>query len=174
MRRVFGEDVRRAALLIAALALLSAGCSRPASPSARTTPTPVPTGGRETNIVVVHATDYALTPESDTVPAGRVRVILVNDSKGTAHSLFLYPKDQARLDAMLEQLRAGARVDERQYLQGLEGSVVNVPAGQQLSFFATLTPGAYELACFAVSTVDGKPRVHYDLGMHTTLTVGPG
>lgn len=32
-------------------------------------------------------------------------------------------------------------------------------------------PGTYELACFITSDIGGKKMVHYDMGMHTLLTV---
>ncbi len=122
-------------------------------------------------ILGVTANDFSFTLNRTTVPAGRVHVQLVNQSKDYEHEVWLYPQQQPKLQDLLAQKRAGKDVEESDYLQGLAGHVEDVPPGNTAAFDVNLTPGTYELACFITSAIGGKQMVHYDMGMHTLLTV---
>ncbi len=97
--------------------------------------------------------------------------MFINDSKGYKHELWVYPASQPKLQDMLARKQAGDDVSEEDYLQGLAGHVEDVPPGQTASFDAMLAPGSYELSCFVTNSVTGQTTVHYQMGMHTQLTV---
>ena len=121
--------------------------------------------------LTIHATDFRFQLSTQTVSAGTVHVVFINDSKDYTHEVFLYPQTQPGLQTMLTQKQAGQDVDETTVLQGLAGHVGAVPPGKQAAFDATLTPGTYELGCFITSDIAGTKHVHYSDGMHALLTV---
>ncbi len=174
--------VGRAALL--PLALLLTACSSSSNNQAKATQaatsgaavpaTPIAANATTTEgelILGVTANDFTFTLNRTTVPAGRVHVQLVNQSKDYQHEVWVYPQQQPKLQDLLAQKRAGKDVEESEYLQGLAGHVEDVPPGNTAAFDVSLTAGTYELACFITSTIGGKQMVHYDMGMHTLLTV---
>ena len=149
---------RRAVFLLSGVVglLVLAGCSSTKSSAATLT---------------IHASDFRLQLSRQTVPAGTVHVVFINDSKDYIHEVFVYPQTQPGLPAMLAEKQAGQDVDEPTVLQGLAGHVEDVPPGKQATFDATLTPGTYELGCFVTSDIAGTKHVHYSDGMHALLTV---
>jgi uncharacterized cupredoxin-like copper-binding protein len=173
----------RAALMPLALAGAMAACSSSTTNQAKATQaathavaavTPIAANATTTEgelIVAVTANDFSFALNRASVPAGRVHVQLVNQSKDYEHEVWVYPQQQPKLQEMLTQKRAGKDVEELDYLQGVAGHVEDVPAGQTAAFDASLTPGTYELSCFIASDIGGKKMVHYDMGMHTLLTV---
>jgi uncharacterized cupredoxin-like copper-binding protein len=172
----------RAALIPLALALAVAGCSSAnnqakatqAPPHAAAAVTPIAANATTTEgevILAVTANDFSFVLNRTSVPAGRVHVQLLNQSKDYEHEVWVYPQQQPKLQELLTQKRAGKDVEELDYLQGVAGHVENVPAGETAAFDANLTPGTYELACFITSDIGGKKMVHYDMGMHALVTV---
>ena len=139
-----------------AVLLFLAGCSSNKSSTASLT---------------IHANDFRFQLSKQTVSAGKVHVVLINDSKDYNHEVWLYPQTQPGLQTILTQKQAGQDVDEATLLQGLAGHVEDVAPGKQLAFDATLTPGTYELGCFITSDIAGTKHVHYSDGMHALLTV---
>ena len=121
--------------------------------------------------LTVHAVDFSFKLDKQTVPAGEVRIVLINDSKDYKHEVFIYPQNQPKLQEMVTLKESGKDVAEKDYLQGLAGDVEDVPPGQRASFDVTLQPGTYELSCFVTSTIAGKGMNHYSMGMHALLTV---
>jgi uncharacterized cupredoxin-like copper-binding protein len=120
----------------------------------------------------IHATDFTFDKGvPQTLAAGTVHFVLRNDSKRIVHELWVYPKDQPQLQAMLAAKRSGQDVSETDFLQGVVGNVDNLPAGKTGTFDAQLSPGTYEIACFQVAAMNGQTMVHYDMGMHATFTV---
>jgi len=121
------------------------------------------------------ANDFSFQFSRLTVPAGKVHFTLKNNSKTYNHELWVYPQNQPKLKDMLAAKDAstngGSDVDEADYLQGVAGKVEDLEPGKTASFDATLAAGAYEMACFVVTTMVGKPMVHYEMGMHAILTV---
>jgi len=152
---------RRAAYLILAplLLLVLAACS--GKSSAATTAT----------TVTLHATDFNFQGVPQTVAAGRVRFVLVNDSKDYKHELWVYPQNQPQLPTLLAAKAAGQDVDEATMLQNLAGHMEDVAPGKRAAFDATLAPGTYEMACFITSTIGSQTMVHYALHMHALFTV---
>jgi|GEM_PF-2353617 len=178
------SPLRVALTAVLPLTLLVAACSSSTTNQAKATQaathaaaaplTPIAANATTTEgevIVAVTANDFAFTLNRSRVPAGRVHVQLVNQSKDYEHEVWVYPQQQAKLQDMLAQKRAGKDVEELDVLTGVAGHVEDVPAGQTAAFDATLTAGTYELACFITSDIGGKKMVHYDMGMHTLLTV---
>jgi len=162
--------------LILVLALVACNSTtkseqRPANNTTPSTsiPTDATTEGGEV-LLVITAHDFSFTLNRTTVPAGRIHVKFINQSKDYKHEVWIYPQQQPRLQQMLELKRAGRDVEEADYLQGLAGHVEDVPPGQTAAFDVTLTPGTYELGCFITSDIAGKKMLHYDMGMHTLIT----
>ncbi len=119
----------------------------------------------------VHATDFSFQVSRQTVPAGKVHVVLINDSKAYEHEVWVYPQSQPRLQELLAQKQAGQDVEEEKVLQGIAGDAEDVKPGKKAEFDVTLQPGTYELACFVTSDIAGQKHVHYSDGMHALLTV---
>jgi uncharacterized cupredoxin-like copper-binding protein len=141
--------------------VLLAACSGKASSAATNNAT-----------ATIHATDFTFDKGvPQTLPVGKVHIVLKNDSKSMPHELWLYPQAQPQLQAMLAAKRSGQDVNEEDYLQGVAGKIEDLPAGKTSSFNAQLTPGTYEIACFEVATMNGQKMVHYDMGMHASITV---
>jgi uncharacterized cupredoxin-like copper-binding protein len=138
-----------------------------------TTPPGTAAAGGAATTITVRAQDFSFQLDHQTIPAGRVHVVFINESKDYKHELWIYPNAQPKLDQMLAAKQAGQDVAEEDYLQGLAGHVEDVPPGQTASFDAALQPGTYELGCFITDTIAGKQMVHYQMGMHTLLTVEP-
>src|SRR5581483_7151833 len=142
--------------LIAPAAVLLSACNRGSAP---------------VTTINVSGADFAFTPDKVSVRAGKVHLVFTNQSTTNQHELWVYPQNQPRLQEMVQAKEAGQDVEEKDYLQNVAGDVEDVPTGQTQSFDATLQPGTYEFGCFVTSTVDGRPRNHYALGMHFQLQV---
>ena len=121
--------------------------------------------------LTIHANDFRFQLSKQTMPAGKVHVIFINDSKTYNHEVWLYPQTQPDLQTILTKKQAGQDVDETTVLQGLAGHIEDVQPGKKAAFDATLTPGTYELGCFITSDIAGTKHVHYIDGMHALLTV---
>jgi len=150
------HGLRRAAyLILAPLFLVLAACG----------------GKSSTATVTLHATDFNFQGVPQTVAAGHVRFVLVNDSKDYNHELWVYPQNQPQLPTLLAAKAAGQEVDEATLLQNLAGHMEDVAPGKRAAFDATLAPGTYEMACFITSTIGSQAMVHYALHMHAVFTV---
>lgn len=163
-----GKGARLSAVLGVFLAVTIAACGGKTGkgPNAVATESEI---GEAT--LTVHAVDFSFKLDKQTVPAGEVRIVLINDSKDYQHEVFIYPQNQPKLQAMVSLKESGTDVAEKDYLQGIAGDVEDVPPGQRATFDVTLQPGAYELSCFGTSTIAGKSMNHYSMGMHAVLTV---
>jgi uncharacterized cupredoxin-like copper-binding protein len=141
--------------------LLLAGCGGGGASSG--------SGGGTT--VTANANDFNFKFNTTTVSAGKVHFVLKNQSKTYQHELWVYPKDQPKLQDLIAAKDAGQDVNEGDYLQNIAGKVEDLDPGKSANFDATLQPGTYEMACFVVTNIAGKNMVHYEMGMHDTLTV---
>ena len=131
-------------------------------------------------VVIVEANDNGtdqLTFKSDTiaVPAGDVTITLKNLSAKMNHELFIYPvQDVTKLMALK---RAGQSATETEFLKDLAGMTGSIAPGTSKQIAVTLSPGFYEIACFArMKNADGSTAyVHFDKGQTLTLAAfGPG
>lgn len=119
----------------------------------------------------VHAVDFSFQADA-AVSSGTVHLEFFNDSKDFTHEVKIFRADQqAQLDKFLAERRAGHDVDEADFFT-VAGGVEDVPAGQSIAVDVDLPPGEYIMACFVQSPIAGTDTVHYDLGMHSTLTSG--
>jgi len=169
-------------LLVSGLLLILAGCSADSSAStstnlnrsgdkpataagllaAGTAMSPI-AGARTVNATL---SEYAVTLETESVPAGPVHLVIHNTGQ-RSHQLQIYPKDAA----------AGA---EHAMQMGHSGAMPNavaflplIPAGETAALDIMLPAGAWEVACHLMDAENGKGFDHYDKGMQTTLIVGP-
>jgi uncharacterized cupredoxin-like copper-binding protein len=118
-------------------------------------PTATPLPGATT--VTVSLTEFKLTPDPASAPAGAV-TFQVTDTGTTQHNFRLVKTDDAP-----DQLPvSGSKVDESQ-LDVIAKTNGDLNAGASQSLSATLEAGNYVLFC----NVAG----HYKLGMHATFTV---
>ena len=158
-------------LLILVAALLTAcGSTKDSTPQAPVASVAANATTTEGEVVLaVTALDFSFALNRGTVPAGRVHVQLINKSTQFEHEVWVFPQTQPKLDEMLNLKRSGD-IEELDYLQGVTGHVEDVPAGQTAAFDAMMPAGTYVLACFISSDIGGKKMVHYDLGMHLTVT----
>ena len=121
--------------------------------------------------LTIHAVDFSFQADG-TVAPGTVHMEFFNDSKDFTHEVKIFKADQqAKLDEFLAQRRAGHDVSETDFLT-VAGGVEDVPAGQSIAVDVDLPAGEYIMACFVQSPIAGTDTVHYDLGMHSTLTSG--
>lgn len=121
--------------------------------------------------LTVHAVDFSFQSDG-TVASGPVHVEFFNDSKDFTHEVKIFRADQqAQLDKFLAERRAGHDVSETDFFT-VAGGVEDVPAGTSVAVDVDLPPGQYIMACFVQSPIAGTDTVHYDLGMHSTLTSG--
>jgi uncharacterized cupredoxin-like copper-binding protein len=118
---------------------------------------------------VVHARDFLFAVSNETVTPGPVHFQLLNDSTTYQHELWIFPTDQPRLQELLAKKQAGD-INEEDFLQGLAGHVEDIAPGHSIGFDVSLPEGTYTLACFIKSSVGGTDVIHYNLGMHTTIT----
>lgn len=118
-----------------------------AHPTVDPNATPTPDPGPATSTVKVDLTEWSVTPNKDSVPAGVVQFIADNTG-GDTHELVI--------------------VKDGQELAEIEG----VSSGHVRTLRIRLEPGEYELACLIVETEpDGTKKDHYKLGMWTKFEV---
>ena len=145
----------------------SAGSTAPIATQASSSA--APSGGAAT--VNATANDFNYKFNTTSVAAGPVHFVLDNQSKTYQHELVIYPQNQPKLQALITALDAGQTVNLSDYLQGIALTIQPQDPGKTASGDATLQPGTYDMACFVVSNIGGKNMVHYEMGMHDTLTV---
>jgi uncharacterized cupredoxin-like copper-binding protein len=105
--------------------------------------------------------EYSITLDKGSVPGGEVTFYITNE--GTIpHELVIIKTDLAE-DALPQ---AGGVVDEDAGGIDVIDEEEEFDPGREEVLQSDLKPGRYVLIC----NISG----HYQLGMHTTLTVGPG
>ena len=110
-------------------------------------------GGGAAESVQVGLGEYAVSPATTTVKAGKITFVVTNNG---------------REDHELEvSSRSGREIPEDASL----GEVEDLGPGETKSFTVDLRPGTYELACRLVDTKATPPFNHYDRGMHLMFTV---
>jgi uncharacterized cupredoxin-like copper-binding protein len=114
--------------------------------------------------------DFSFTVDSTRAASGTVHFRLKNESKTYQHELWVYPKEQPKLSAMLAQKDSG-EAHETDFISGIAGRIRALDPGATGTADIVLPKGTYEYACFVTTAINGKNQVHYELGMHGTLTV---
>ena len=115
--------------------------------------------------VNVGLSEWAITPDATSAPAGTVGFVAQNEGK-EPHELVVVrgvaPND-------LPKKKDGS-LDEKKLPEGaLVGEVEAFPAGTSCNGVFDLTPGEYTLVCNVVEEEEG--HVHLEEGMVTTFTV---
>ncbi len=102
--------------------------------------------------VNVDLTEWAVTPDVKSVPAGTILFVAHNRSTSMTHELAV--------------VSVGAD-GQRHEVADVEG----LKPAQEAQFLVDLRPGQYELACLIVPGEAGSTVDHYQTGMHTPFTV---
>ena len=118
-----------------------------------------------TSFVDVALTEWEVTPEVTSVPAGLVRFTTTN-SGTLSHDLVII-----KTDLPPNQLPANDDGSVDESMVEVMGRVRAVAPGAFERATATLAPGRYALICNIVDAQGGESRSHYQLGMHTAFTV---
>ena len=132
---------------------------------------PVATGGAanpapNATSVTVTLTEYTVTLDQTSIPAGPVHFIIKNSGQ-RGHQFQVYPAGmvtQAGGSHAMQTMASGA-------MMGAVGFLQLVPTGQTQVLDVTLPAGSWELACHLQDSQNGQAFDHYDKGMKTTLTV---
>ena len=182
---------RLAAVGLTVVALTIAACGGSATPGpsptdaavakatlAPATAAPATTAPTATAVVVnVEASQadssFLLKADQIAVPAGKVTFNFKNNGTMT-HEVLVYPvQDVTKLLALK---RNGTDADEKDFIKGLAVGLLDIEPAKSATADATLAPGLYELACWAVGkNPDGSTYEHFDKGQTLTLAVtGPG
>src|SRR5256712_9965978 len=127
-----------------ALVLLVAACANPADSA--------PAGSQ----VVAELSDYKIVVNVPSVKAGKIKIGIRNLA-AMEHSFQVLKTDLAPDKLPVDGASAQAKED------GKVGDIPSIPAGKSAAVTLDLTPGKYLFIC----NVAG----HYQLGMHTGLTV---
>ena len=124
--------------------------------------------GKQISFVDVPMTEWEITPEVTSVPAGEVRFTTTN--AGTiSHELVII---KTGLPPNQLPTREDGSADEDR-MEAI-GRVRAVTPGAFERATLTLDPGRYALICSIVDAQGGESRSHYQLGMHTAFTVFAG
>ncbi len=117
------------------------------------------------SFVDVALTEWEITPEVASVPAGQLRFTTTN--AGTSiHELVVIKTDLSPNQLPTKQ---DGSVDEGKV--EVIGRVRAVTSGAFERATLTLDSGSYALVCNIVDAQEEEARSHYQLGMHTAITV---
>ena len=122
---------------------------------------PPPEGATDVNVTL---REWAVEPETASVPAGTIYLLASNEGED-AHELLII-----RSDAPPDSLPV---VDGRVPGERVEfiGRIETFAPGSQASGVFELTPGRYILFCNIAEVEEGELESHYQLGMATSFTV---
>ncbi|HEY8732466.1 MAG TPA: hypothetical protein VIN69_10905 [Candidatus Limnocylindria bacterium] len=144
------------------------------APVTAATTAPTAAAAAVVNVEAYQAGDsFLLKADQIAVPAGKVTFNFKNTGTMT-HEVLVYPvQDVTKLLALK---RSGNDAEEKDYIKGLAVGLMDIESGKTATADATLAPGFYELACWAVGkNPDGSTYEHFDKGQTLTLAVtGPG
>ena len=110
--------------------------------------------------ITVQLTNWAVSPATASVAAGKVTFWAVHDMSH-AHGI---AEGGATHDLQVFRKLAGGGME-------LVGQVNGLKIGQAKALTLDLAAGEYELACNVVEEISGKQISHYAQGMHTPFTV---
>ena len=153
-----------------AKATLAPATTAPATPA----PTATTAAAAVVNIEAYQeGSGFLFKADQIAVPAGKVTFNFKNN--GTMiHEVLVYPiQDVTKLLALK---RKGTDAEEKDFIKGLAVGLMDIDPGKSATGDATLAPGFYELACWAMGkNPDGTTYEHFDRGQTLTLAVtGPG
>jgi len=157
----------------------TAGPSGAATATIAPTPTPAPTlftvGGSVAPagpfVVLVQLKDYEVVPNPDAAPSGDFE-FQISNAGPSVHELHLVKTDLAA-DELPTDSNGAVDEEAREELHHDHhlGHVMDVAAGGQASFTASLDAGHYVLFCNIVEQAGGGTIAHYTQGMRKDFTV---
>jgi hypothetical protein len=120
--------------------------------------------GTPVSTLTVRLTNWAVTPSSRTLAAGKVTVTAVHvmDHMDSA------PDGGATHQLLIAPLPAGAKAGQGKYGKPVL-NLTDLKMGDEKTAEVDLAPGTYELFCSVVEDVKGKTVNHYEKGMYTTV-----
>jgi uncharacterized cupredoxin-like copper-binding protein len=145
---------RRAAIFVAtvaALALVSAGCS-----------------GDEETTVDVTVQEFAVIPAESSAPAGDVTFDVTNEGPDDVHEFVVFKTDLAP-DAL--PTAADGSVDEEGEGVELIDEIEDIAVGDTPTLTVSLDAGSYVFICNIVEEEGGETIAHYQQGMRVAFTV---
>jgi uncharacterized cupredoxin-like copper-binding protein len=151
---VLRSQRRRAAIFVAtvaALALVSAGCS-----------------GDEETTVDVTVQEFAVIPAESSAPAGDVTFDVMNEGPDDTHEFVVFKTDLAP-DAL--PTAADGSVDEEGEGVELIDEIEDIAVGDTPTLTVTLDAGSYVFICNIVEEEGGETIAHYQQGMRVAFTV---
>jgi uncharacterized cupredoxin-like copper-binding protein len=151
---VLRSQRRRAAIFVAtvaALALVSAGCS-----------------GDEETTVDVTVQEFAVIPAASSAPAGDVTFDVTNEGPDDVHEFVVFKTDLAP-DAL--PTAADGSVDEEGEGIELIDEIEDIAVGDTPTLTVTLDAGSYVFICNIVEEEGGETIAHYQQGMRVAFTV---
>jgi uncharacterized cupredoxin-like copper-binding protein len=151
---VLRSQRRRAAIFVAtvaALALVSAGCS-----------------GDEETTVDVTVQEFAVIPAESSAPAGDVTFDVMNEGPDDTHEFVVFKTDLAP-DAL--PTAADGSVDEEGEGVELIDEIEDIAVGDTPTLTVTLDAGSYVFICNIVQEEGGETIAHYQQGMRIAFTV---
>jgi uncharacterized cupredoxin-like copper-binding protein len=151
---VLRSQRRRAAIFVAtvaALALVSAGCS-----------------GDEETTVDVTVQEFAVIPAESSAPAGDVTFDVMNEGPDDTHEFVVFKTDLAP-DAL--PTAADGSVDEEGEGVELIDEIEDIAVGDTPTLTVTLDAGSYVFICNLVEEEGGETIAHYQQGMRVAFTV---
>jgi P-type Cu+ transporter len=113
-------------------------------------------------VVTAVMDEYSIRLDTDTVPAGPVRLV-VRNAGSRGHEIQVYPR---RSGGGHSEEMSGDRLEE-----GAVGRLAMVLPGQEMVLDVELRAGEWELGCHLLDSENGRRFDHYDRGMKTALTV---
>ncbi len=118
--------------------------------------------------VAVELDEWSVTADPDAATSGRI-LFAANNVGSEVHELVIVRGDSPE-ELPLDEDEA---VDEEALPEGgFIGEIEGFPAGDLCNGVFDLDPGSYVLFCNIVEEEDGEVENHFQLGMHTTFSVG--
>jgi len=149
----------RLLVAIAVLSLAIVGCT-----AAGTSPSPDGGGGATT--VAVTVTEWAVAPDSNSVPAGEVTFEVTNDGPADIHEFVILKTDLDAADLPVDE--NGAVTEDGEGIEVID-EIEDLPVGETQEVTATLEAGSYVLLCNIWDETEGE--AHYGMGMRTSFSV---
>jgi uncharacterized cupredoxin-like copper-binding protein len=155
-----------AATVAIVLAVVAAGCGTgngTTPPATEAAPTGGGGGGTD---VAVTLQEWAVVPDTSSVPSGDVTFDVTNSGPEDEHEFVIIRTDLAPGDLPTDETGA---VDESGAGIEVVDEVEEIPVGGTEELTVNLEPGTYVLICNIYSADENE--AHYQMGMRTAFTV---
>lgn len=115
-------------------------------------------------------TEWAITADSKQLPSGSQTITALNTGHHTHELVIVKAADAASLPT-----KSDGSVDENALKNKTVGEIADVAAGSSKHATFDLAPGSYVAFCNITDSLGmggGMEHNHFELGMHTSFTVG--